>query len=253
VETIRLSREEHAELMLKAWKAKYPHSRIYRNGSVYSGGSSVNFYYVDGPPQQEAYEFFQQFSTTSFDSYTDMMSYTPFEFQGKSYRGGYSHVFARREYSGNPIGDRVRALLQEHGLSSPDDKLPDGTWVHAQAECDIAGTDLSHVCREPLRSVMSFAELKRRLTVGTYISATFFAVDGSVARTRIACPIITKQTNAIQIAHEPNATKGSWLYWPAKRHVEIHSETEFSVYRDDGSTVGRYEILDGVAAAGLAA
>src|SRR5207248_7005555 len=76
-------------------------------------GSSGSITYIDGPPEQEAREFVQMFSTSAHDPTADYTAPCSFEYEGRTYRGGVRHLDRRRKYSRNFVGERIRTLLDE--------------------------------------------------------------------------------------------------------------------------------------------
>lgn len=243
-DTIRLTRREHVNLVLSAFRKRYPGVTVFRSIESFAGGSSLTVTYIDGPPLPEATAFVDAFRTRGFDGMTDCAYGMTFEYEGQCYSGGTSFLHVKREYSRNYAGERALQMMATNHLTSVADRLVDGRSVLFAAQQDIDHADLrSQPQRLRPKAAISFAELKRRLTVGTVVRTTFFNATGGILKVRDACPIVNVQSNAIVIAHEPGATKGSWLHWPPARLVEIHSAHEFSVRRSDGSPIARYQIL----------
>ena len=246
---VLLSREEHIALIERAFTKRWPNSRLYHKKQVYAGGSSVRFTYEDGPPMSVAEAFFKSMNTSDYDARSDYWGSRAIEVDGVRYRGGLSHVFVERTYSGDPISQRISELLCEYGLSNASDYLPSGRSVWNTAREQIAASDRSAIRAPKPPAPISFAQLKRSLHVGVQLRTEYLEADGSISRVVGPRAIINVQSNAITLEHTPGAggTNGSWLYWDqGARGVAIDSPTSFTILDRQGTPRARYQIVEPV-------
>ena len=75
MQVIRFSTAETAKLIRKELKHYFPSTKFSVRSHVYSGGSSINISWFDGPMQSEVDAIAKRFEGASFDGMTDMKSY----------------------------------------------------------------------------------------------------------------------------------------------------------------------------------
>jgi len=105
METTYISTNDTAKMIRKELKHYFPNTKFSVRGNKYSGGSSINIYWVDGPTSSEVDVITDRFQGASFDGMTDCKNYhnsfvildgaeLPIEVHF-----GADYVFTRRELS----------------------------------------------------------------------------------------------------------------------------------------------------------
>lgn len=89
---------ETAKKIRKELKKAFPEVKFSVRSSSYSGGSSVDVNWEDGPMQEEVERVTEKFNSCSFDSMQDMKVTTGYEYKGKIYNGA-DYIFANRSLS----------------------------------------------------------------------------------------------------------------------------------------------------------
>lgn len=99
----------------------------------------------------------------------------------------------------------------------------------------------------------TFAELKRKLTVGTTLVMTrndWCVPVGNELTTKgnplLGLPrkIKTVQSNGIQFEPHNDKAQGSWLYFRKAGDFLIQDDTHFSIRLDDAGNIMSYEIIE---------
>lgn len=75
MEVTRISTTDTAKLIRKSLKNWFPRTKFSVRSNSYSGGSSIDISWVDGPTQSEVDAIVKDFQGASFDGQTDMKSY----------------------------------------------------------------------------------------------------------------------------------------------------------------------------------
>lgn len=78
----------------------------------------------------------------------------------------------------------------------------------------------------------TFADVKRRMTVGTAVMMEKYVVSGRECGGKlvgVARKIKQVQTNGIQFEPTEPGKDGSWLYWPRAKDVQITGPDTFIV------------------------
>ena len=75
MEVTRISTNDTAKLIRKELKHYFPNTKFSVRGHKYSGGSSINISWVDGPMQSEVDKVAKRFEGASFDGMVDLKSY----------------------------------------------------------------------------------------------------------------------------------------------------------------------------------
>ena len=75
MEVTRISTNDTAKMIRKELKHYFPNTKFSVRGHKYSGGSSINISWVDGPMQNEVDKITKRFEGASFDGMIDLKSY----------------------------------------------------------------------------------------------------------------------------------------------------------------------------------
>ena len=71
----RISTKDTAKMIREALKAEFPTTKFSVRSSIYSGGSSINISWTDGPTQSQVDQIGKRFEGASFDGMIDLKSY----------------------------------------------------------------------------------------------------------------------------------------------------------------------------------
>jgi len=82
-----------------ALKLAYPTVKFAVRSKSYSGGSSIDVSWTDGPVSSDVDKVVNSFSGASFDGMTDLKTSHTSEYQGEKVRWGTDYVFAQRNFS----------------------------------------------------------------------------------------------------------------------------------------------------------
>ncbi|MGG0315589.1 MULTISPECIES: LPD29 domain-containing protein [Bacillus cereus group] len=156
---------ETAKKIRKELKKAFPEVKFSVRSSSYSGGSSVDVNWEDGPMQEEVERVTEKFNSCSFDSMQDMKVTTGYEYKGKIYNGA-DYIFANRSLS-----SEYKQTIQEHAKEMFEDlNINDWTYQRKmiQAEEDMKGLNKAPVIEiqeepeeiKPLAEVIDFNEKK---------------------------------------------------------------------------------------------
>ena len=119
-----ISATDTAKLVRKALKENFPNVKFSVKTSKYSGGSSIDVSWIDGPTSDEAKEVAAHFHGASFDGMTDMK-----EYNGQPYANDY--IFFNHEHSAQAIQEAAKKFSDKYGsdIEIPEIKVStyDGT------------------------------------------------------------------------------------------------------------------------------
>ena len=101
----RIDTAEVAGIIRRELKAKWPTQQFSVRSRRYSGGSSIDVSWTDGPPEKAVDAVVQNFAGADFDSMVDLKSYHNSLYQGESVHFGADFVFTNRSFS--PEGEAV--------------------------------------------------------------------------------------------------------------------------------------------------
>lgn len=117
-ETIKhYSTTETASLIRAELKSAFPGVKFSVRSRSYSGGSSINVSWTDGPTAKEVDRVAGQFAGASFDGMIDLKSYHDSTFRGETVRFGADYVFTNRKISTDLLQRAVRYVNQKYGLT----------------------------------------------------------------------------------------------------------------------------------------
>jgi hypothetical protein len=90
---------EVAKLIRKVLKAKFPGTKFSVRTDKYSGGSSIDVTYTDGPALSNVEHFIAHFKGATFDGMQDLKEYHVSEFEGEAVRFSNDFLFINRSFS----------------------------------------------------------------------------------------------------------------------------------------------------------
>jgi len=105
-------------------KEEFPGTKFSVRTKTYSGGSSINVSWLDGPCQRDVDEKIKHLQSVSHMDITDLVHHHPYlEYKGERFRGGPSYIFATRRYTRDfleRVGNRVLELYELDEEELPD-------------------------------------------------------------------------------------------------------------------------------------
>ncbi|KFM94861.1 hypothetical protein D0U04_21535 [Bacillus clarus] len=179
MEAIIESAVETAKKIRKELKKAFPGVKFSVRSSSYSGGSSVDVNWKDGPMRKEVEQITEKFNSCSFDGMQDMKITTGYEFEGKIYNGA-DYIFANRSLS-----EEYKKQIQEFAKEMFEDfHINDWTYQQKmlQAEEHMKGLDSDtsvEIKEEPqeevkLAEVVNFHQRKKEKEINKLTSEQKF-------------------------------------------------------------------------------
>lgn len=113
----RYSLTETAELVRQALRAAFPQTAFSVRSKSYSGGSSIDVAWTDGPIQSQVTPLLEPFQGADFDGMQDLKTYRDAsEYQGKRVTFGVDYVHSQRHESPELIQAANERVARECGL-----------------------------------------------------------------------------------------------------------------------------------------
>jgi predicted DNA-binding WGR domain protein/predicted RNA methylase len=94
-----ISLTDTAKLIREALKEKFPDCKFSVRSKSYSGGSSIDVSWEDGPTAKEVEAIVDPFQGASFDGQQDLKTYHTSHYKGEEVSWGADYVFCHRNYS----------------------------------------------------------------------------------------------------------------------------------------------------------
>lgn len=149
---------ETAKLVRAALKAEFPTVKFSVHSKTYSGGSSINVSWQDGPATKMVERIAKRFAGASFDGMIDLKSYHDSELNGETVHFGADYVFCNRTFSRGMLEQVIVAAKSRYGFTahiteyggwdvdSPDygDRVRLNELI-SQAFCDPTGRVVAYV------------------------------------------------------------------------------------------------------------
>lgn len=111
------SRTETANLIRKALKESFPDTKFSVTSKSYSGGSSINVSYTDGPLSKDVKAIVDLFEGAGFDGMTDYKYFHKARtFRGELTSFNYGFVFVERNVSPSLLVAAAKRVANETGL-----------------------------------------------------------------------------------------------------------------------------------------
>lgn len=118
-----ISCTDTAKLVRAALKEKFPKQTFSVRSSSYSGGSSIDVTWKDGPTAGRVGEVTKNFAGATFDGMTDSASYHTSDFKGETVSFGANYVFCHRELSYEFLTNIVEDAKRKYGLKDVEVRL----------------------------------------------------------------------------------------------------------------------------------
>jgi hypothetical protein len=113
------STTDTAKLIRAALRESFPGIKFGVRSKSYSGGSSINVSWVDGPTTRQVESITDRFAGAGFDGMTDCKSYHRTQFDGAEVSFGADFVFCSRSYSDRAIAYAINFIGQQFGGELP--------------------------------------------------------------------------------------------------------------------------------------
>lgn len=163
------STAETAKLIRKALKEAFPGVKFSVRSDVYSGGSSINVRWTDGPTAKMVESVAGTFSGAYFDGSIDYKGYTKAMIDGETVHFGADFVFCNRDTTRTFLEKVVAAGIRKYGL----DRF---SGVRIAASCDgehayIDSNDyeIQRLLREIAYSRSAYLTPRKSVTAGKVI------------------------------------------------------------------------------------
>lgn len=108
-----------AKLVRDELKQKFPSVKFSVRSKRYSGGSSIDVSWIDGPTSKQVRAITQHFAGASFDGMVDLKEYHDTEHNGETVHFGADYVFDSREYSREFTQTVAAIVANEYGVDCP--------------------------------------------------------------------------------------------------------------------------------------
>ena len=107
---------ETNKLIRRTLKEAFPTVKFSVRGKSYSGGSSTDIYWTDGPTVKQVQSYVDRFGGATFDGMTDLKSSAYVLFDGETTSFGPDYVFYNRDYSHENVRRSALAFRAQRGL-----------------------------------------------------------------------------------------------------------------------------------------
>lgn len=140
------STTETASLIRQELKAAFPSVKFSVRSKSYSGGSSINVSWTDGPTGQEVDRVAGQFAGATFDGMIDLKSYHESNYRGERVRFGADFVFTNRKVSADLLKRAVVYANRKHGWSVDADAVvvQDSSYAYIQRTPETMANAYNH-------------------------------------------------------------------------------------------------------------
>lgn len=119
IESKYLKTTEVAKLIRKELKENYPNVKFSVVSDSYSGGSSINVHWINGPSIDLINKIIKKFEGARFDGMIDLKEYKgPILYKGEWVSFGVDYVFAGRKYSDDVFIRITNEICKKWGVSN---------------------------------------------------------------------------------------------------------------------------------------
>lgn len=108
-----------AKLVRKALKEAFPTIKFSVRISRYSGGSSIDIDWFDGPTEQEVNRVAGWYKGADFDGSIDLKTYHDSELNGEKVSFGADYIHCHRKYTNAFLTRRAEAVARRFGCKMP--------------------------------------------------------------------------------------------------------------------------------------
>lgn len=123
----RFSTAETAQLVRQALAEAFPGQTFSVRSRVYSGGSSVDVHWTDGPTRQEVEQVACRFEGATFDGMIDLKTHHTSRFRGEEVGFGADFVSCQRTLSADLLRMCVEQIAAEYDVPPPEVKVSRST------------------------------------------------------------------------------------------------------------------------------
>ena len=139
--TKRIGTVEVAKILRKVLKRSFPETKFSVRSSRYTGGSSIDIKWMDGPTGSEVKAVTGYFQGADFDGMTDSMSYRG-EWQGETVSFGVDFIFTKRAYSRETLVAAATKVATDYGVSVPEIRGDDcAAWIYDPTGAFVKNTN----------------------------------------------------------------------------------------------------------------
>lgn len=122
MKTLYQSVAEAAKGLKAELKAKFPKIKFSVKSKSYTGGSSIDVEYIDGPPNEAVNAIAKKYQYGDFDGMQDLYEYSPTFVKGDNGEemelGGAKYVFVKRHYTneGEMMLAQIAKVAEQYGV-----------------------------------------------------------------------------------------------------------------------------------------
>lgn len=121
---IRYSLTDTAKLVREALKTNFPGVKFSVRSNSYSGGSSIDVGWIDGPTSKQVEEITNHFEGATFDGMTDLKSYhDSVDSKGNPVRYNVDFIFENRKYSEEFLLSVAAGVVSQYDYTLDDVKI----------------------------------------------------------------------------------------------------------------------------------
>lgn len=189
-----ISTTETAKMIRKSLKEAFPGVKFSVVSSKYSGGSSINIRWTDGPTTEQVDEITSRFEGAYFDGSIDYKGYRYAMIGGEQVHFSVDFIFTVREYSDESLKLAIngvfvaypgncREYVKKHGIVTLDDYKCGNLWNRMVIEGGSFQDCSMQACINKNLAKRSFCETHDSKTAG----AVFFTHDDGYSRFQTVC------------------------------------------------------------------
>ena len=154
-----ISTTETAKLIRAALKHAFPGVKFSVRSKKYSGGSSINVDWIDGPTAQEAEKVYKRFEGASFDGINDLKSYHDTELNGELVHFGADYIFGNRNLSKAFLAPIAAKIAVRYGVPAPEIQVSEYSGAYVDNDYGLT-FDTRETGMEPLGTIIYRAAIQ---------------------------------------------------------------------------------------------
>jgi protein-L-isoaspartate O-methyltransferase len=131
-----------AKIIRKELKAAFPGHVFSVTSKRYSGGSSIDCRWQDGPTEAEVKNVIGQYHGATFDGMIDLKSHHTSDYNGQTVRFGNDFLFTDRDYSAAFLRARAAEMTAKYNTPAPEVKeQSDHAYIENDGDYAVSGTN----------------------------------------------------------------------------------------------------------------
>ena len=130
MQTKYISTTETAKIVRQALKKAFPLVKFSVRSKSYSGGSSIDIDWTDGPTTRQAEVITKGFTGAGFDPCQDLKSYHTQEHNGETVHFGADYIFCYRGYT----PEFLQKVSDKMTVASQDNRARPAEWNYSHEE-----------------------------------------------------------------------------------------------------------------------